>query len=136
MKNRLILILLVFLSSCGEYNSDLAGGWQFMNGGMYWEMYIQPDTIYVFNSELLMIVDVSHQIKNNSLILNKYGHQVLNGEIEFLDNNGAIIHDSINGQPIKMSRIDDSNLALTDKATFQTFLSKFKQRHLEFPKNE
>lgn len=107
-----------------------------MNGGMYWEMYIQPDTIYVFNSELLMIVDVSHQIKNNSLILNKYGHQVLNGEIEFLDNNGVIIHDSINGQPIKMSRIDDSNLALTDKATFQTFLSKFKQRHLEFPKNE
>ena len=126
--------MLLPLFCCCENSQDngLVGGWQFTNGGMYWEMYIQPDTVYLFNSEQWMIVDVSYKVENNYLVLEKYDQRILNGEITNVTDDKIVVNDRVNRVPITMSRISGSSSALEDEESFERFLSSFQERNLIF----
>ena len=95
-------------------------------------MYIQPDTVYLFNSEQWMIVDVSYKVENNYLVLEKYDQRILNGEITNVTDDKIVVNDRVNRVPITMSRISGSSSALEDEESFERFLSSFQERNLIF----
>jgi len=135
MKNSILLIILAISGCHSEGKQDLTGGWQFQNGGMYWEIYIKPDTIFVFNSDLWMIVDVSYQLDKRNLSLSKNDYQILNGIVNPVNENQITIEDNISGKSLLLNRIDGSQRALKNMTEFEDFLSNFQRRYLDFSRD-